>query len=64
MMDNQKLTLDVKDLMSRLGIGRETAYALMHSTAFPSMRIGGRYLVSVEALHRWLQQNEGKEFAL
>lgn len=64
MMDNQKLTLDVKDLMNRLGIGRETAYALMRSTAFPSMRIGGRYLVSVEALHRWLQQNEGKEFVL
>lgn len=40
----------VKDLQEQLGIGRDTAYALMHAKGFPSIKIGGRYFVSKDSL--------------
>lgn len=58
------MLLTVKDLQSQLGIGRDTAYALMHSRAFPSIQIGRRYYVTREALEQWLSQNTYKSFAL
>ncbi|MDY5665604.1 MAG: helix-turn-helix domain-containing protein [Blautia sp.] len=61
---DEKLTLDVKDLQRCLGIGRDTAYSLMRNRAFPSVRIGNRYLVEKTALTRWLKCYEGKEFML
>lgn len=63
-VNNEKLVLDVKELQMNLGIGREIAYKLMRSRAFPSTKIGGRYIVSKDALKRWLQSNEGKNFIL
>lgn len=58
------MLLDVKKLQEFLGIGRDMAYALMHASAFPSMKIGGRYFVSRDALMKWLDSYEGREFAL
>lgn len=52
---------ELKDIM-RCGINR--AYDLMKSPAFPSIKIGGRYLVSVFALEKWLELNEGRNFLL
>ena len=59
------MLLTVKDLQSILGIGRDTAYALMHSQAFPAMKIGRRYFVIWSLPHeniilrfekKWLQE--------
>lgn len=58
------MLLTVKELQSLLRIGRDTAYALMHSRAFPSIKIGGRYYVARDALDRWLTQNEYRTFLL
>lgn len=58
------MLLTVKDLQLLLNISRDLAYALMHAHGFPSMKIGGRYFVSRDALERWLQRYEGKEFAV
>ena len=58
------MLLTVKDLQPMLGIGRDTAYALMHSRAFPAMKIGGRYFVSKDALHEWISKNAHKSFKL
>lgn len=58
------LMLNVKELQEALGVGRETAYSLMRSSAFPSIRIGGRYMVEKDALMRWLKRYEGREFVL
>lgn len=63
-MKDDTLVLNVKDLQSVLGIGRDTAYALMRSRAFPSTKIGGRYIVAKDALKLWIKSNEGKEFHL
>ena len=58
------MLLTVKDLQALLNISRDLAYGLMHAHGFPSMKIGGRYFVSRDALERWLQRYEGKEFAV
>lgn len=56
--------MTVKDLQVYLKIGRDKAYALMHADGFPSLKIGGRYYVTQEALAHWLSRYEGKEFVL
>lgn len=56
--------MDVKGLQVALGIGRDTAYSLMHSKGFPSIRIGGHYVVGKDALMMWLKRNEGKAYCL
>ncbi len=61
---SELLVLDVKGLQSALGIGRETAYSLMRSQAFPSVRLGRRYIVEKAALQRWLKKYEGKDFVI
>ena len=53
--------LTVKGLMKELGVGRDTAYALMRSKGFPSLKIGKRYYVSKEALTRWIKQMEHRK---
>ena len=56
--------MDVKGLQGALGIGRDTAYSLMRSKGFPSIRIGGHYIVGKDALMAWLKRNEGREYCL
>lgn len=60
----EPLVMDVKGLQVALGIGRDTAYSLMHSKGFPSIRIGGHYVVGKDALMMWLKRNEGKAYCL
>lgn len=58
----ETMLLTVKDLQKRIPIGRDAAYALMHSKAFPSIKIGGRYFVDNAALEKWIEQYTFKEF--
>lgn len=60
----EKLIYNTKDLQSVLGIGRETAYALMHNKSFPSIRVGHRFLVEKVALENWLKAYKGKAFKI
>ena len=53
--------LTVKDLQKTLKIGRDMAYGLMHSKAFPAIKLGGRYFVEEEALKEWVQKNRYKK---
>lgn len=56
--------LKVKDLMQVLNIGRDKAYSLMRSKAFPSIRIGRSYFVTEEELNSWLKGNRYKTYAI
>lgn len=56
--------LTTKELQRNLKIGRDRAYALMRSKAFPSIKIGSRYYVTEEALDEWLRKYEYKSFEL
>ena len=56
--------LCVRDLQKVLGVGRDKAYALMHSTGFPSIKIGGRYYVAQDQLQTWLESYAYKTYKL
>ena len=56
--------LNVKDLQKIMPIGRDKAYALMRSSVFPSVKIGGQYLVSEVALEEWEKQYRCKMYTL
>lgn len=58
------MLLTTKDLQKNLNIGKDQAYALMHASAFPSIKIGGRYYIEELALKEWLERYRYKEFAL
>ena len=58
------IILDVNDIQKILKIGKEAAYSLMRNHAFPSVKIGKRYVVEKEAFKQWLKRQEGREFQL
>ncbi len=41
------------------GIGRTTLYAALSKRELPSIKIGTRRLIRVDAIRDWLAQNEG-----
>ena len=63
-MEVRKMMLTVKDLQRVLKIGRDKAYALMHSSSFPSIKIGGQYYVTEIALAQWLEKYAYRTFNL
>ncbi len=63
-MEEANMLLTVKDLQELLKVGRDTAYSLMRATNFPSMKLGGRYYVTREALQKWLERSEYKQIIL
>ncbi len=54
----------IEELTKILPIGRDKAYRLMRSKAFPSIQIGKTYIVRKEDLDSWLVQYRGKTFEL
>jgi excisionase family DNA binding protein len=48
--DIQPLTLTVEQAAKLLGIGRSTAYELVHTGDIPSLRLGRRIVVPVNRL--------------
>ena len=54
--------LTCKDLQDILQIGRDTAYALLHSQTFPTIRINNRLYVTRSALEDWLRLYTGKTY--
>lgn len=53
----EKLTYSVEEARIAIGLGRNAMYALVHQEGFPSVRIGKRIVIPVEALKEWLKQN-------
>lgn len=53
-------TLSAPEVAEFLGISRSGAYNLLHATDFPSLRVGGRILVTKQAFERWLLAQESK----
>ena len=48
--------LNVEDLRLLLGIGKNSAYELMHRSDFPSFKIGKRYFIEESALILWSKE--------
>jgi excisionase family DNA binding protein len=58
------VTYTPKTLQDALGIGQKHSYRLFHTSGFPAIKIGGKWLVEHTELMRWLAQNKGKEVML
>ena len=56
-----KTTMSVQELSSQLGISLPKAYELVKSEGFPSIHIGTRFLIPVDAFREWLVITSNKE---
>ncbi len=54
--DDLPLTLRVEELMPILGIGRNTAYELVHCGKIPSVRVGKQLRIPKQAVIDFLRQ--------
>lgn len=61
---NEMEILSIKEVMAFLHIGRDKAYALMHSKSFPSTKIGKTYFVTSDNLKTWVNENAGRTIVL
>lgn len=50
-----ELTYNVTEAAAALGISRRSMYDLMHREDFPTLKIGGRRLISRELLAEWVR---------
>lgn len=50
----EKTTMSVQELSSQMGISLPKAYEFVRTPGFPSIRIGTRILIPIEAFREWL----------
>lgn len=56
-MNNCQKLLNVKDLQSLIGCGRNKVYQLLSSKTLPSIQIGKQYYVPIEEYNKWVNRN-------
>ena len=57
----EKTTISVQELSAQMGISLPKAYALVKTPGFPTLRIGTRILIPVDAYKEWLNKNASKK---
>lgn len=50
----EKTTMSVQELSAQMGISLPKAYELVETPGFPTIRIGARILIPIEAYKEWL----------
>ena len=58
MNTTNRRTYSALDVSEYLGISRTGAYNLMRSSGFPSIRVGGRVMVTKVAFENWLENQQ------
>lgn len=53
----EKTTMSVQKLAAQMGISLPKAYELVKEPDFPTIRVGTRILIPVEAYREWLIRN-------
>jgi excisionase family DNA binding protein len=53
----EKTTMSVQELSAQMGISLPKAYELVKTPGFPTLRIGTRILIPVDAYKEWLNKN-------
>ncbi len=56
-----ELVYSVTEAAQALGISRRSMYDLMHREDFPTLKVGGRRLISKELLAQWVRDQAQKE---
>ncbi|MDY4596093.1 helix-turn-helix domain-containing protein [Faecalimonas umbilicata] len=57
----EKTTMSVQELSAHMGISLSKAYELVKTPGFPTIRVGTRILIPVEAYREWLLKNAANE---
>ena len=57
----EKTTMSVQELSAQMGISLPKAYELVKKPGFPTIRVGARILIPVEAFREWLIRNAIRE---
>lgn len=55
-----ELTYNVNEATAALGVSRRTMYELINQKNFPTLKIGGRRLISRELLAEWVRVQSDK----
>ena len=58
-----ELTYNVTEAAAALGVSRRTMYELINRKDFPTLKIGGRRLISRELLAEWVRMQADGEVA-
>lgn len=58
-----ELTYNVTEAAAALGVSRRTMYDLINREDFPTLKVGGRRLVSRELLAEWVRMQADGEVA-
>lgn len=56
-----KETISVQEMSARMGISLPKAYELVKTPGFPSIKIGTRILIPVDAFREWLVITSNKQ---
>lgn len=57
----EKTTISVAELSMQMGISLPKAYELVKQPGFPTIRVGARILIPVDAFNRWLESQSQKD---
>lgn len=57
----EKTTMSVQELSAQMGISLPKAHELVKEQGFPTIRVGARILIPVEAFREWLIRNAIRE---
>lgn len=57
----EPLTYTVTECAAVLNVSRRTVYELIHKEGFPTLKIGGRRLISRELLAAWVREQAGEQ---
>lgn len=57
----EKTTMSVQELSAQMGISLPKAYELVKKPGFPTIKVGTRILIPVDAFREWLVIASNKE---
>jgi excisionase family DNA binding protein len=57
----EKTTMSVQELSTQMGISLPKAYELVKTPGFPTIKVGTRILIPVEAYREWLLRKSAKD---
>jgi len=52
----ERTTMSVQELSAQMGISLPKAYELVKTPGFPTLRIGARILIPIDAYKEWLMK--------
>lgn len=59
----EKLAYSVREAAAAIGVSIGQMYNIVHIADFPKKVVGGKILIPVKALERWLENGEPAEIA-